>query len=219
MLIVIAQVLGGEQLTELQSALSRADFSDGRLTAGWSARLVKRNSQAAPDPALDQWRDRVQSALSAHPVFRLAALPKRIIGPMFSRYQAGDHYGPHADEPLMDGTRIDLSFTLYLSPPESYDGGELTLDTHSGTEAHKYEAGSVMLYPANTLHHVAPVVRGTRYAAVGWVRSHVREAEKRELLFDLETARQRLFAREGKTAEHDLLSKTYANLVRMWCED
>jgi PKHD-type hydroxylase len=219
MLIVVSGIMPRPLLDELREFLPRAPFEDGRSTAGWSAALVKRNAQASPDPAVDMWREKLAAILAAHPVFHLAAQPRRIIGPMLSRYVAGDEYGPHVDEPMMDGARVDLAFTLFLSEPETYDGGELTIDSPSGAEAHKHEAGSVVLYPATTLHRVAPVRRGTRYAAVGWVRSLIREPARRELLFDLETARRGLFAQHGKTPEHDLLSKTYANLQRMWCED
>jgi PKHD-type hydroxylase len=219
MQIVVSGILPQPQLEELHGYLRRAPYEDGRATAGWSAALVKRNEQVSDDPAGDMWRERVAIALSSHPVFRLAAQPKRIIGPIFSRYRPGDAYGIHADEPIMDGSRVDLAFTLFLSPPQSYGGGELVIDGAAGEEAHKYDAGSALLYPATALHRVVPVHEGVRYAAVGWVRSFVRSPANRELLFDLETARQQLFQAHGKTAEHDLLSKCYANLLRMWCED
>jgi PKHD-type hydroxylase len=115
--------------------------------------------------------------------------------------------------------RTDLSFTLFLSDPQSYDGGELVIDTPSGEEAFKLASGSVVTYPATTLHRVQPVSGGERLAAAGWIRSHLRDAAQRELLFDLETARRRLFDREGKTPEADLLAKCAANLMRMWAED
>lgn len=219
MLIVIPDVLSREQLTGLQDLLPRLDYADGRSTAGWSARLVKHNEQASPDPALDMWCARIRELLLAHPVFQISAFPKAIIGPLVSRYGPGQEYGPHVDEPLMDGARVDLAFTLFLSPPDTYDGGELTIEGPAGSDAHKHEAGSLVLYPATTLHQVMPVSRGDRYAAVGWVRSLVRDPARRELLFDLETARRRLFAEHGKTQDHDLLSKTCVNLMRMWCED
>jgi hypothetical protein len=117
---------------------------------------------------VEQWRDRIEAVLRGNPLFQLAAQPKRIIGPMFSRYGAGDHYGSHVDDAILDGARSDLSFTLFLAAPESYEGGELTIETAAGDDAYKLEAGSLVLYPATTLHRVAPVTRGHRYAAVGW---------------------------------------------------
>lgn len=219
MFLTIDSIFDNSSVAELLELLSRCAFSDGRETAGWAARLVKHNAQAKPDPALEVWRERIAAALTAHPVFQTAARPKRTIGPLFSRYETGAHYGMHADEPILDGNRSDLSFTLFLSDPATYDGGELVIDTAAGEDAFKLKAGSLVLYPASTLHRVAPVTRGIRYVAAGWVRSLVRDEARRELLFDLETARQRLFAAQGKTFEFDLLSKCAANLMRMWCDD
>jgi PKHD-type hydroxylase len=123
------------------------------------------------------------------------------------------------DDALMGGVRTDVSFTLFLSAPESYDGGELVLDSTAGADTFKLDAGNIIVYPAATLHHVAPVTRGQRLAGVGWVRSYIRHAAQRELLFELETARRRLFEREGKTPDGDLLAKCAGNLLRMWSED
>jgi PKHD-type hydroxylase len=219
MLVVIESAIEACLVGELVGLLERVPFEDGKATAGWSARLVKQNTQASADPAIDMWRDRIAGLVAQHPMFQIAAMPKRIIGPLFSRYGVGDAYGAHVDEPVMDGARVDLSFTLFLSAPETYDGGELSIDSTAGVEAHKHAAGSLVLYPTTSLHFVSPVTRGVRYAAVGWVRSLVRDAARRELLFDLETARRSQFDRYGKTSEHDLLSKCHANLVRMWCDD
>lgn len=217
--VIIEDLMAPADVTRLVSDLGRLDFSDGRVTARWAAGLVKRNAQAASDPLADQWRDRIAAAARASTLFCLVAHPKHIIGPLLSRYQPGDSYGAHVDEPLLDGMRSDLSFTLFLSDPSTYDGGELVLDTSSGEDAIKLPAGGAVVYPATLLHRVAPVTRGTRYAAVGWVRSYIRSAEHRDILFDLETARQAHFRSYGKTAEFDLLSKVAANLNRMWCDD
>ena len=161
----------------------------------------------------------VETRLRDHPVFALATRPKTILGPLFSRYQPGHAYGAHVDDALMGGIRSDVSFTLFLSDPASYGGGELVIDSTAGEEAFKLAPGSVITYPATTLHRVAPVTSGERLAAAGWVRSFIRDADRRELLFDLDTARRRIFDREGKTAEGDLLAKCAANLLRQWCED
>jgi PKHD-type hydroxylase len=128
-------------------------------------------------------------------------------------------YGSHVDDALMGGMRTDISFTLFLSDPTSYDGGELIIDSASGEETFKLEAGALVAYPATSLHRVGAVTRGTRLAAIGWARSFVRDPAQRELLFDLDTVRRQLFAREGKSAAFDLISKSFANLLRMWAED
>jgi PKHD-type hydroxylase len=138
---------------------------------------------------------------------------------MFSRYEPGMNYGSHVDDALMQGLRTDVSFTLFLSDPESYDGGELVIETASGEDAIKLDPGALVAYPTTTLHRVNEVTRGERLAVVGWARSFIRDAAQRELLFDLDTARRQIFAREGKTAEFDLISKSAANLMRMWVED
>jgi PKHD-type hydroxylase len=134
-------------------------------------------------------------------------------------------FGQHVDGGVRihphDGRKLrtDISATLFLSDPDSYDGGELVIESASGEDAVKLAAGSLLAYPSTTLHHVAPVTRGVRLAAVGWARSLIRDAARREMLFDLDTARRQLFAREGKSAEYDLVSKSLANLMRMWVED
>jgi PKHD-type hydroxylase len=219
MILAIADVLSAADVETVRTGLASTTFVDGKATAGWSARLVKSNLQASPSPAIDDLRTFVESRLAANPVFALATRPKAIIGPLFSRYQPGHAYGTHVDDALIAGQRTDVSFTLFLSDPAACDGGELIIDTASGEEAFKLAAGSLVTYPATTLHRVAPVTRGERLAAAGWVRSHLRDAAQRELLFDLETARRRLFEREGKTAEADLLAKCTANLMRLWCDD
>jgi PKHD-type hydroxylase len=218
MLITIADVLPRGDLDEIRAMLGAMRFEDGRATAGWSARLVKDNEQACEGAALGLLRERVENAILANEVFSLAARPKALTPLIFSRYQEGRHYGSHVDNPLMNGIRTDVSFTLFLADPESYDGGELVIESMAGEEEVKLEAGGLVAYDSTTLHRVAPVTRGERLVAVGWAQSYVRDSARRELLFDLETARRNLFAQTGKTPEFDLLAKTSANLFRMWAE-
>ena len=219
MILAIADVLSPGDIETVRAGLATATFVDGKATAGWSAKLVKSNLQAGASPEVERLRGLIEDRLAAHPVFQLATRPKSIIGPLFSRYQPGHAYGTHVDDALIGGTRTDVSFTLFLAEPSSYAGGELIIETSSGEEAFKLPPGSIVTYPATTLHRVAPVTQGERLAAAGWVRSFVREPSHRELLFDLETARRRLFDRDGKTAEGDLLAKCAANLLRLWCDD
>lgn len=221
MITCLANVLTPEELAQLREQLSKLNFVDGRATAGWHARLVKHNTQAEPGPALAALQSLVDGALRRHPVFELAARPRRMRPPLFSRYEDGMEYGAHVDDAVMGGgepLRTDIAVTVYLSDPESYDGGELITDGSGGEQSFKLPAGCAVVYPASTLHRVAPVTRGVRLAAVTWVQSLVRDPARRELLFDLDTARRSLFAREGKNEEFDLLSKSFANLMRMWAE-
>jgi PKHD-type hydroxylase len=217
MKLTIAKVLNDRELTEIHTAIVALSFETG--SAGWATAGVKRNTQAQASIENEAVSERLAASLLAHDVFALAARPKRIIGPTISRYGAGDAYGAHVDDPLLDGARADLAFTLFLSEVSSYDGGELVVTSPDGDEAIKLPAGHLILYPATTLHRVEAVTRGARYAAVGWVRSFIRGADQRELLFELDTARRALFDRYGKTAEFDVLTKTAANLMRMWIDD
>jgi PKHD-type hydroxylase len=218
MLITIADMLSREDLEEVCAMLAAMRFEDGRATAGWSAKLVKDNEQAREGAALTLLRERVTKAILDNEVFALAARPKAVTPLIFSRYAEGQQYGSHIDNPLMHGLRTDVSFTLFLADPETYDGGELVIESVAGEEAVKLPAGHLVAYGSTTLHRVAPVTRGERLVAVGWAQSYVRDSAKRELLFDLETARRSLFAQSGKTPEFDLLAKSSANLLRMWAE-
>jgi PKHD-type hydroxylase len=131
---------------------------------------------------------------------------------------SGGPRGTHVDDALMDGMRTDVSFTLFPAEPETYEGGALVIETAAGEQAFKLGAGSMILYPSNTLHRVAPVERGERLAVVGWARSFVHSPERREIPFDLETARRDLFDLQGKSSTYQL-SKCAANLLRMWADD
>jgi PKHD-type hydroxylase len=219
MILCIAQVLPADLLADLTRYLAEAKFVDGNRTAGWHARLVKANEQLSPSDALhtDLIR-RVNTAIEEHPLFQIAARPKAVRPVMISRYTAGMQYGTHVDDAIMGGVRTDISFTLFLADPASYEGGELVMEGTGGEQSYKLDAGSMILYPSGALHRVEPVTSGARLAAVGWAQSLVRDAGKREILFDLDTVRRSVFQREGKTAEFDLLSKSTANLLRMWAE-
>jgi len=220
MLIMIANVLDAENVQWLRDNLAQVRYVDGRQTAGREARLVKRNDQVdRADPLLARMQDLVTDRLLDHQLFRMAARPHLVRPPLFSRYEPGMAYGSHVDDAIMGGMRTDLSVTVFLSDPEDYDGGELVIESAAGEQDVKLAAGDAVVYPTTFLHRVAPVTKGERLAAVTWVRSLVRDAAKREMLFDLETARHSLFERLGKTPELDLLAKTQSNLLRRWAED
>src|SRR5215213_11043110 len=203
MQIVIANVLSSDEIALVRETLARATFEDGRETAGFAARTVKNNRQAANDRKTETVRSLVEERILGNDLFTMAVRPKALTSVMFSAYEPGMHYGSHVDDALMQGMRTDVSFTLFLSGPDSYDGGELVIETSAGEQPFKLPAGFMIVYPSTTLHRVAPVEHGTRVAAVGWARSFVRNAEKREILFDLETARRDLFEREGKSGAFD----------------
>ncbi len=220
MILPVAHVLSPAQISQILERLTDGRWQAGAATAGWHARLVKENEQLrADDPAHADLRAMVERVVRSNPVVAMATRPHRFGPILFSRYSGGQHYGSHVDDAVMAGIRTDISFTLFLAEPESYEGGELVMETTAGEVAFKLPAGSGLFYPSTTLHHVAPVTAGQRMAAVGWIRSMVRDAAEREILFDLDTARQALFQQSGKTPTFDLLSKSLANLLRKWVED
>jgi PKHD-type hydroxylase len=219
MILFIDNVISPDELALARDVLSRARFDDGKRTAGWSARNVKDNAQAAREGEVDRLAGMLAERIRAHPVFALAVRPKLLTPLILSRYEGGQAYGTHVDDALMAGVRTDVSFTLFLAEPDTYEGGELVMEGSGGADEIKLPAGALVAYPSTSLHRVAPVTEGARLAAVGWARSYIRSAEQRELLFDLDTARRALFEREGKSREFDLMSKSVANLIRMWAED
>jgi PKHD-type hydroxylase len=220
MQITIGNVLSAAEVETVRAAVDAVRFVDGRATAGFAARAVKDNQQAdASDRSLETVRALLAERILGNEVFALAVRPKRLSRLLFSRYADGMSYGTHIDDALMQDMRSDVSFTLFLSDPTSYDGGELVIESASGEDEVKLAPGALVAYPSTSLHRVNAVTRGVRLAAVGWVRSFIRDAARRELLFDLDTARRTMFTREGKSAEFDLVSKSLANLMRMWAED
>jgi len=218
MFLVICEVLDRFEAAAVREAVSRLTFEDGRATAGRFAREVKANDQAVASPELEAILTKVEAALMANPVFMAAARPKRLARLLVSRYRKGHTYGTHVDDAIMGGARTDLSFTLFLSEPDTYEGGALIVEDALEARSIRLDPGDMILYPSNTLHRVEPVASGERLAIVGWATSWVREPERREVLFDLEQSLTEVHAAEGKTALFDRLAKTRTNLLRMWAD-
>lgn len=216
----LKNVLSPDELIGVRKQLAGSSWSDGRLTAGWQAKDVKHNQQiSTDDEGLSSLTETISAALNRHTEFQFAARPKQLVPPLFSRYTPGMAYGDHVDDPIIRGMRTDLSLTLFLSDPESYEGGELVIETPSGSEATKLSAGDAILYPSTMIHRVEAVRSGERLAAVTWVRSYIRDWHKREILLDLDIARREIMHRHGKSHELDLIAKATANLMRDWAED
>jgi PKHD-type hydroxylase len=221
MSLILQGVLAPEDLQRVQRELGELSWGSGKRTAGAAARGVKENLQAdGADPRVQAVERFVVEALRRHPLFEIAARPARLTRVMFSRYEPGMTYGAHTDDALMgageDKLRTDLAFTIFLAGRESYEGGALTIDSALGEQEIKLDAGDAILYPAGSIHYVAPVTQGARLAAVGWVQSFIADAAQRETLFDLSVTRSRL-AQAG-VAREDLLpiDKAISNLMRMW---
>ena len=219
MQLLINDVLPPEDVAKVTDRLNALRFVDGTATAGWHAKLVKNNQQVDRNqPDYAPLNKAVTEAIMRNGTFRMAARPRHITPLLFSRYRDGMEYGTHVDDPVMYNIRSDISFTLFLSDPASYDGGELVMETTGGEQAYKPKAGRMIIYPSTTLHRVTPVTKGERLAAVGWCQSYIREADRREILYDLDIARRGVFEKEKKSREFDLLSRCHSNLMRMWAD-
>lgn len=219
MIFKIPDILAPEELKYITSSLAEAEFVDGKLTAGWHAKLVKHNQQLKYGEFQQELKELIKKALNRNALFQMAVRPKIIHSILFSRYDPGMSYGRHTDNALMGSfARSDVSFTLFLNSPATYEGGELVIEGADDEKAYKLEAGEMIVYPSTSLHRVDPVIKGTRLVVVGWVQSLVRDASEREILFELDTVRHAMFAKDGKTLEFDLIAKSVANLLRKWAE-
>jgi PKHD-type hydroxylase len=222
MILAIQAIPDTEDLTAIAERIALLEWRDGRETAGSVARQVKHNEQAAMDSIAGRGlQDEISRILGDHPVIKAAAQPRRFSPLIISRTGVGGKYGAHVDNALMGRgakrLRTDLSFTLFLTPPADYDGGELVIHAAGTTQEVKGEPGHLVLYPSGSIHEVKPVTRGTRIVCVGWIESLVADAAQREMLFDLENLRAALRQQlPGQSAELLTLDKTIANLLRMW---
>lgn len=225
MLLHIPQVLSADEVKSCRDQLLAADWVSGQVTAGYQGARVKDNRQLPEDsPVAREVGNAILGRLERHPLFISAALPARVYPPMFNRYEGGEQFGHHVDNAvrLLPGTglqlRTDVSATLFLAGPEEYEGGELVIEDTYGAHAVKLPAGDLILYPSTSLHRVTPVTRGARLACFFWVQSMVRDAAQRALLFEIDTAIQRL-NRSGADADALVhLTGSYHNLLRMWAE-
>ena len=222
MLIEIPELLNSAQLAKIHESLAQARFVDGRLTAGMAASKVKNNEELALEPELLQRLYRIVMASVGHSeVFRSAVLPARVADFIFARYQPGMRYGDHVDDPIMgQGPRFrsDVSMTIFLNPPETYDGGELVIRTPFGDQQVKLPAGHAVVYPSASVHRVAEVSRGERLVTLTWIQSFVRDAARRELLYELDQSRQHLLRSDPESDVTKNIDRSYVNLLRMWAD-
>jgi PKHD-type hydroxylase len=230
MLITIEKVLSAEQVLAARKALAEAEWTDGRVTAGYQAQEVKRTAQVVEGSAEAKGiGEMILAGLARSPRFMSAALPLRVYPPMFNSYAGGQTFGTHVDTAIRQlattGQRIrtDLSATLFLTEPGEYDGGELVIEDSYGEKSVKLAAGDMVLYPATSLHRVEPVTRGNRVSSFFWMQSMIRQDAQRALLFDLDTAIQRLagseHAKDAAVKESSVqLTGVYHNLLRQWAE-
>jgi PKHD-type hydroxylase len=225
MLLHIADVLTPEEAATYRTMLEKAEWIDGRVTAGFQSARAKDNLQLPEDhPLARELGTRIVTAVEKNPLFMGAALPLRVFPPLFNRYDGGQSFGAHVDNAVRQVTgtshriRTDLSATLFLTPPEEYDGGELIIEDTHGTQSVKLLPGHLVLYPSTSLHKVQPVTRGSRISSFFWIQSMVRDDGRRTLLFDLDIAIQQV---SGEAPDHPAavqLTGVYHNLIRMWAD-
>lgn len=225
MLIHIPEVLRKDQVAVFRARLQQADWIDGRATVGAQGAQVKNNRQLPVEGAVArELGEIILHALYANPLFMSAALPLRIVPPLFNAYTGGEHYGFHVDGAirLVPGSnlslRTDVSSTLFLSEPEEYEGGELIVQDTYGSHEVKLAAGDLIVYPATSLHRVAPVTSGERVCSFFWTQSMVRDDAQRNLLHELDCTIQSLRQRLGDCAEVVGLTGHYHNLLRQWAQ-
>lgn len=225
MLLAIADVLDAAQVAGARQALAGAEWVDGRVTSGHQSGRAKRNRQV-PDghPIAVTTGDMIIGALQKAPQFLSAALPLRVFPPRFNVYSEGESFDTHIDNAMMmlpgagGRMRTDLSATLFLSNPDEYEGGELTIEDTYGTHQVKLPAGHLILYPSSSLHYVRPVSKGARLAAFFWIQSMVREDGQRTLLYDMDTAIQRLLRDHPDHPSGVQFTGVYHNLLRQWMD-
>jgi PKHD-type hydroxylase len=225
MLIQVPDVLTAEQVAHGRRLLDAAEWVDGRVTAGHQSAQAKDNVQIPEGhPAAREVGDMILRALQQSPLFVTAALPVHVFPPLFNRYSGGQSFGSHVDNAIrtVPGTahriRTDLSCTLFFSQPHEYDGGELMIEDTYGVHSVKLPAGSMVLYPSTSLHHVRPVTRGARVSSFFWLQSMVRDDGERTLLFDLDAAIRNLNQIAPQHAAAIQLTGVYHNLLRKWAE-
>jgi PKHD-type hydroxylase len=224
MMLHIPGVLTPQQLSHFRIRLGETDWVDGRQSVGSQGAQVKRNRQLAEGspPALELGAI-VSAALMAHPLFFSGVLPLRILPPYFNGYAGGEHYGPHVDGAIRAqrggaAVRADVSCTVFLSEPDEYEGGELSVTDAYGVHEVKLPAGDAIVYPSTSVHQVLPVTAGERLASFLWVQSMVRDDWQRAMLFELDANIQALRSKHGDGAELVGLTGHYHNLLRMWAE-
>lgn len=218
MILHIQNAIEPATLDAITESLSQELFTDGSQTAGRAAKQVKNNRQLRLQDDKPAALAMLLKHLQRNVIFKSSTFTKQFVNVMVNQYHTNQEYGLHIDDALMGHVRTDISFTLGLSHIDRYQGGELVIEDTTGERSWKLGLGDMLLYPSHYLHRVNAVRNGERLAMVGWIQSHVRSAEHRELLFDLKCSMSEEFEKRGKTQQYDRLSKSYNNLLRHWAE-
>lgn len=217
----IPALLRKEELVMLEQLVQQARFVDGKATASMAAKEVKNNSQVdASDAALNAIQDILNKAIQTSPYFNVAAQPRKVYPFIISKYEPGQYYGWHVDSPIMGEPmlRTDIAMTIFLSDPDTYEGGELLIQTSFGPVPLKPAKGDAILYPCQFLHCVNEVKKGERLAAVTWIQSNIQSTEQRQILFELNQVQAVIQQKDKHSPEANQLLQTYSNLFRMWAD-
>ncbi len=223
MIVTFEDILAPGTVSEIRDKLAESEFVDGKLTAGYRAKRVKKNEQLKWDPGIaSEIQNKILDAIEDHKKLTRSCFPKRISTPLISKTTKGMGYGYHVDDAQIgsvgDKSRSDVSMTIFLSDPDDYEGGELEIITPYGMTAFKLPAGHAITYPSKFLHQVRTVTSGERLVAVCWMESFIRNEQDREILMELEQVNQKLHQLAPDAPETDLSFKVYANLSRRWVD-
>lgn len=225
MLLQIPDVLTAQQAAECRQKIEKSEWIDGRVTAGHQSARAKNNLQLQENhPLAQKMGETILAALEKTPLFMSAALPLKVFPPLFNRYEVGQSFGNHVDNAIRQVTgtahriRTDLSATLFLTDPENYEGGELVIEDTYGVHSIKLSAGSLILYPATSLHNVRPVTKGARISSFFWIQSMIRDDGERTILFDMDLAIQRINESAPDHPSVLQLTGVYHNLLRRWAD-
>ncbi|MBX2802792.1 MAG: Fe2+-dependent dioxygenase [Myxococcales bacterium] len=217
MFLVVDDLLSSAEAQQCRQAVLTLPFDEGRQTAGRFGQTSKRNGQLRAD-TFDEGRKELLDRMMTHPEVSVRVRPGRALAPVINRYEVGDGYDWHTDNPIQSGIRADISYTLFLSEPDNYDGGELVVRTPDGERVFKLAAGSAVFYDSAALHRVQPITRGQRLAAIGWVQSMFREPRDRELMATLRRAIEQVEALEDQRELFLSLCSVEAELGRRWVQ-
>lgn len=223
--LLVQGLLKPQEIDFLEQLIEKAPFEDGRKSATDAAKSVKNNLQIPKNGSAEKQQidGVIYHAISSSPLIQNAVMPTRILPPIISKYEPGMQYGEHVDSPIMGDPQVgvirtDAAMTIFLSDPETYEGGELSIHTSAGETKFKLNKGDAIIYPTTRVHGVAPVTSGVRLAAVTWMQCAVRNADYRELLFQLKSVQAVMEQKDPQSEEHLILLQIYSNLLRMWAE-
>lgn len=219
----IPNLLSKELIEQIEALMVNANYVDGRATASLKAKEVKQNLQIdhTDQNTLPQLQSMVLHSMYTNPLFQQFVFPKTTYPPVFSKYDEAMTYGWHTDGPIMGQQmplRTDLAMTLFLSEPDTYEGGELEIQSPTGLVQYKLSKGDAIFYPTTQIHRVAPVTKGTRYVCVSWIQSIIREPQNREVLSTLNSVHQNLITEDIHDANAEQILQVYSNLMRKWSE-